>query len=210
MIRLVIADDHELIREGLRKVFSREADIDVAASFDNAPEAIDWIRENAIDVVVLDVNMPGVSGIEALEAILHHKPDLPILMLSMLPEKNFAVRMLRSGAAGFVSKESAAEEIVDAVRRVAAGNKYVSPTAAGHLAAGLARPPGQDAHETLSNREFLVLRKIASGRGTRQISEDLDLSVNTVATYRRRILKKLRLASDVEITRYAIENQLLE
>lgn len=210
MIRVLIADDHELIREGLRKVFGREDDIEVAASFDSARKALDWINDNDVDIVILDVNMPGLGGIEALEQILRSRPGQQVLMLSMLPEKNFAVRMLRAGAAGFVSKESAAEEIVEAVRHVAAGNKYVSPAAAGQIAANLSRPRGSEPHDALSNREFQVLRKIASGSGTRQISEDLGLSVNTVATYRRRILQKLKLRSDVDITRYAMEHELLD
>jgi two-component system, NarL family, invasion response regulator UvrY len=210
MIKVLIADDHALIREGLRKVFSLEADIEVVAAAEDARQAIDWIRNNDVDVVVMDVNMPGMSGIDALDQILQMKPQLPVLMLSMLPEKNFAVRMLRAGAAGFVSKESAVDEIVGAVRRVAAGNKYVSPTAADHLATELSRPDAAAPHTQLSNREFQVLRMIASGSNTRQISEDLELSVNTIATYRRRILQKLELGSDVELTRFAIEHKLLD
>ncbi len=210
MIRILIADDHALIREGLSKVFSREADFDVVAAAEDANQAIDWVRNNDLDVVILDVNMPGQSGIDALQRILELKPELPVLMLSMLPERNFAVRMLRAGAAGFVSKESAAEEIVEAVRRVAAGNKYVSPAAADHLAAELSKPDGAEPHSQLSNREFQVLRMIASGSNTREMSEDLNLSVNTIATYRRRILQKLGLRSDVDVTRFALEHKLLD
>ena len=210
MIRVLVADDHVLIREGLAKVFSRETDIEVPASAEDAGEAIDRAVEQDIDVAILDVNMPGPSGLEALKRILAKKPDLPVLMLSMLPERDFAMRMLRAGASGFVSKESAATEIVDAVRRVAAGGKFVSAGAAEQLAAELARPRGALPHEALSNREFQVLRMIASGQGTRQIAENLCLSINTIATYRRRILKKLTLRSDVDVTRYAMQNRLLD
>lgn len=210
MIRILIADDHALIREGLTKIFDREPDIDVVAEAKDAHEAIAWSREHDCDVAIIDVNMPGPSGLDVLQIILKQKPALPVLMLSVLPERNFAVRMLRAGAAGFVSKESAAEEIVEAVRRVAGGNKYVSPTAADSLALELARGSEAEPHTFLSNREFQVLRMIASGRGTRLIAEELDLSVNTIATYRRRILKKLELASDVELTRYALEHKLLD
>lgn len=209
MIRVLIADDHALIREGLTKIFSREKDIEVVAEASDAHEAIAWTREHDCDVAVIDVNMPGPSGIDALQQILSFKPALPVLMLSVLPERNFAVRMLRAGAAGFVSKESAADEIVDAVRRAASGKKYVSPAAADSLAAELVRGESEP-HALLSNREFQVLRMIASGRGTRVISEELNLSVNTIATYRRRILKKLDLGSDVELTRYALEHKLLD
>lgn len=209
MIRVLIADDHALIREGLTKIFSREKDIKVVAEASDALEAIAWSREHDCDVAVIDVNMPGPSGIDALQQILIDKPALPVLMLSVLPERNFAVRMLRAGAAGFVSKESAADEIVDAVRRAASGKKYVSPAAADSLAAELVRGESEP-HALLSNREFQILRMIASGRGTRVISEELNLSVNTIATYRRRILKKLDLGSDVELTRYALEHKLLD
>ncbi|MGB5346476.1 MAG: response regulator transcription factor [Woeseia sp.] len=210
MIRVLIADDHALIREGLTKIFGREPDIEVVAEAKDANEAIAWSRANDYDVAIIDVNMPGPSGLDALQHILSDKPTLPVLMLSVLPERNFAVRMLRAGAAGFVSKESAADEIVEAVRRVASGKKYVSPTAADSLAMELARGSQAEPHTFLSNREFQVLRMIASGRGTRVMAEELKLSVNTIATYRRRILKKLELASDVELTRYALEHKLLD
>ena len=210
VIRVLVADDHSLIREGLAKVFGREEDIVVSAEASDAHEAIDRALALDIDVAILDVNMPGPSGLEALKRILDGKPELPVLMLSMLPERDFAVRMLRAGAAGFVSKESAADDIVEAVRRVAGGSRYVSQAATEHLAAELARPRGEVPHEMLSNREFQVLRMIASGQGTREIAESLELSVNTIATYRRRILAKLALRSDVEVTRYALENRLLD
>jgi len=210
MIRVLIADDHALIREGLAKIFGLEPDILVVAAAADAREAVDYALAEQVDVVILDVNMPGPSGLEALKRILAEKPELPVLMLSMLPERDFAVRMLRAGAAGFISKESAIDEIVAAVRHVAQGGKYVSPRAAEHLAAELAKPGERAAHELLSNREFQVLRMIAAGQGTRQIAETLSLSVNTVATYRRRSLKKLGLRSDVEVTRYMLERGLLE
>lgn len=210
MIRVLIADDHALIREGLTKIFEREKDIEVVAEAKDAHEAIAFCRDLELDVAVIDVNMPGPGGLDALQNILRHKPDLPVLMLSVLPERNFAVRMLRGGAAGFVSKESAAEDIVEAVRRVAEGSKYVSPAAADSLAKELVRGSKAEPHAALSNREFQVLRMIASGLGTRVISEKLNLSVNTIATYRRRILQKIGLKSDVELARYALEHELLD
>lgn len=210
MIRVLIADDHALIREGLSRVFSREPDMEVVAEAADAREAVERTLALDVDVVILDVNMPGTSGMEALERILAGKPGQAVLMLSMLAEENYAVRLLRAGAAGFASKANAAEEIVAAVRQVAAGHKYLSATAADSLAESLSRPPGTERHSLLSNREFQVLRLIAGGRGTRAIADELALSVNTVATYRRRILQKLELGSDVEITRYAIEHDLIE
>lgn len=210
MIRLLIADDHALIREGLQKVFEREPDIEVVAVAENAQVAIEQCRGHDLDVVVMDVNMPGLSGIEALQQILDIKPGLPVLMLSVLPEHNFAMRVLRDGAAGFVSKESAAEDIVAAVRQVASGSKYVSAAAANSLAAALSKPDQTESHMSLSKREFQVLRLIATGNNSRKIAEQLKLSVNTVATYRRRVLQKLGLQSDVDVARYAIENHLLD
>lgn len=210
MIRLLIADDHALIREGLQKVFGRETDMEVAAVAKDALEAIELCHDTEINVVVMDVNMPGMSGMEALQQILAIRPGLPVLMLSVLPEQNYAIRVLRDGAAGFISKESAADEIVAAVRRVASGSKYVSAAAANSLAEALTRPERSGGHESLSKREFQVLRMIADGRNSRKIAEQLNLSINTVATYRRRVLQKLGLQSDVDVARYAIENKLLD
>ncbi len=205
MIRLLIADDHALIREGLRKVFRREADIEIVAEARDAAEAVAATRALELDVAILDFSMPGRSGLEALTQIQALKPNLPVLMLSMMPERDVALRAFKAGAAGFVSKESAAEEIVAAVRQVAAGRKYVSPAAAEQLAQGFGAPAHAQPHDALSDREFQVLRLIARGRGTRAIAEELSLSVNTVATYRKRILDKLGLRSDVDIARYVIE-----
>ena len=208
MIRILIADDHALIREGLGKVFDRESDMNVVASAADAASAIEYAASHDIDVAILDVNMPEQSGVEALTQMLESRPKLPVLMLSMLPERNIATRMLNAGAAGFVSKESAADEIVAAVRQVAAGGKYLSPALSAARAAeqaGLTEPRSQ-----LSRRELQVLRLIASGNNTRSVAEQLGLSINTIATYRRRILTKLALKSDVDVTRYALENHLLD
>lgn len=210
IIRLLIADDHALIREGLRKVFRRETDIEVVAEAKDAVEAVARVREHEVDVAILDFSMPGRSGLDALAQIHALKPGLPVLMLSMMPERDVVSRAFKAGAAGFVSKESAADEIVAAVRCVASGRKYVSPAAAEELAALVGAPSRAVPHETLSNREFQVMRLIAGGRGTRQIAEELSLSVNTIATYRRRILEKLGLRSDVDIARYALEHRLTD
>lgn len=208
MIRVLIADDHALIREGLRKVFRREQDIEVAAEAVNSAEAVARVRELALDVAILDFNMPGRNGLEALQQIQVLKPGLPVLILSVMPERDVVLRVFKAGAAGFVSKESAADEIVSAVRCVVAGKKYVSPAAAEHLAAGIGSPAQSMPHDALSDREFQIVHLIAAGKGTRQIAEELSLSVNTIATYRRRIFAKLGLRSDVDITRYVIEHQL--
>ncbi|MCP5260368.1 MAG: response regulator transcription factor [Rhodoferax sp.] len=206
MIRILIVDDHALIREGLRKVFRREDDIEVVAEAADAAQAVAQVRAHPVDVAVLDFNMPGRSGLDALPQIHACKPRLPVLILSMAPERDLALRVFKAGAAGFVSKADAADEIVAAVRLVATGRKYVSPAVAEQLATGIGVPEHALPHDALSDREFQIAGMIAAGKGTRAIADELSLSVNTIATYRRRILDKLGLRSDVEITRYAIEH----
>lgn len=209
-IRLLVADDHSLIREGLTKVFSREADIEVTAQATNGSEAVSVATGGEIDVAILDFNMPGRNGLDALAHIRASHPKLPVIILSMMPEREIALRALKAGADGFVSKESAAEEIVGAVRTVSSGAKYVSPAVAELLAVGIASPSASTPHEALSNREFQVMRLIASGRGTRQIADELSLSVNTIATYRRRILEKLNLQNEADVVRYAVQHGLVD
>lgn len=176
----------------------------------NAQEAIDRVWNEDWDVVILDVTMPGRSGLEALREIRKNKPRLPVLVLSMHPEDQFAMRVLKSGASGYMTKESAPAELVGAVKKVTNGGRYISATLAEKMAAYLdtdfQRPP----HERLSNREFLVLRLIASGKTVSQIADELSLSVKTISTYRARILEKMVMASNAELTHYAIQNQLVE
>lgn len=209
MIRVLVVDDHALIREGLRKVFRRESDIEVVGEACNAAEAVAMVRETVPDVVVMDFTMPGRSGLDAMQQIHQVLPRLPVLILSMQPEDKFALRVLKAGGAGFVSKDGAAENIVDAVRKVASGGKYVGALAAEQMAMTMGKSERATGHEALSNRELQIVHLIAAGKGTRLISVELSLSVNTIATYRRRILEKLQLKSDVDITRYAIDHKLL-
>ncbi|MEQ8208116.1 MAG: response regulator transcription factor [Woeseia sp.] len=210
MIRILIADDHALIREGLRKIFEQHDDMEVVGEAQNAEQAVSMTRDGNVDLALIDMNMPGVSGFEALQQIVKREPKIPVLVLSMLPESDYALRILKAGAAGFLSKSTPPDEIVAAVRQVAAGEKYVGAVAAERLASELSQPEDVTPHAQLSNREFQVLRMIASGKGTRLISEELKLSVNTVATYRRRILQKLQLSSDVEVAHFAVEHRLLD
>lgn len=209
MIKLIVADDHELIREGLRKVFSREKDMELIATAKDATEAASLCKKHDIDVAVVDFNMPGRSGLELITRIKSMKPKLPVLILSMMPERDVALRAFKVGAAGFLSKESAAEEIVAAIRLVVSGKKYISAAVAEQLATTIGMPENALAHDALSGRELQIVQFIAAGKRTREISEELSLSVNTIATYRRRIMEKLNLRSDVEITRYAIEHKLV-
>lgn len=206
MTRVIIADDHVLIREGLRKVLEREPDMQVVGEAKNGPEVIELVRSTPADVVLLDVNMPGEGSVETLQRIIELRPSVPVLLISMLPEEQVALRFLRLGAAGYVSKEAAAEEMVGAIRSVLGGARYVSPELAERLAAGRARP----SHELLSRREMQVLRRIAGGQSVKQIADELGLSVSTVHTHRTHILEKLHLRSDVELARYAVSHHLVE
>lgn len=208
MIRILVADDHELIREGLRKVFKREADCEVLTTVCDGAEAVAALRSQDFDVAILDFNMPRRSGIDVIAQLHAIKPGLPILILSFMPEREVALRVFRAGGAGFVSKQSASEEIVTAVRQVASGRRYVSPAVAEQLASMAASPLQGLPHDQLSERELQVLKLIASGVGTREMAGELNLSVNTIATYRRRIREKLGLRSDAEAVRYAVENGL--
>lgn len=203
---VIIADDHVLIREGLRKVLAREPDMQVVGEATSGPELIALLQSTPSDVVLLDVNMPGDGAIETLQRITAMRPKVPVLMISVLPEEQVAVRFLRLGAAGYVSKEAAAEELVNAIRSVLGGVRYVSPVLAERLAAGGGRP----SQELLSRRELQVLRRIADGRSVKQIAEELGVSVSTVHTHRTHILDKLNLRSDVELARFALRNHLID
>lgn len=176
----------------------------------NAQEVIDRVWAEDWDVIVLDVTMPGRSGLEALREIRKSKPRLPVLVLSMHPEDQFAMRVLKSGASGYMTKESAPAELVGAVKKVINGGRYISPTLAEKMAAYLDTDFQRPRHERLSNREFLVMRLIASGKTVSQIADELTLSVKTISTYRARILEKMAMSSNAELTHYAMQNQLVE
>ncbi len=209
MIRILVADDHELIREGLRKVFHREPDLQLVDAVCDGAEAVAAVRRHDIDVAILDFNMPGRSGVDVIGQLLAVQPGLPVLILSFMPERDIALRVFRAGGAGFVSKRAASEEIVTAVRQVAAGRRYVSPVVAEQLASAAASPGQQGLlHDQLSERELQVLKLIAAGANTRSMAQELCLSVNTIATYRRRIREKLGLKTDAEAVRYVLEHGL--
>src|SRR6266480_836273 len=209
-MRILIADDHAVVRRGLKQILADEFKQAHFGEAANAREALDRLRKENWDAVVLDITMPGRSGLEALKEIREEKPKLPVLVLSMHPEDQFAVRVLKSGASGYMTKESAPEELVGAIKKVLAGGRYVSPSLAEKMAAYLAIDTPKPPHERLSDREFAVLRMIASGKTVSQIAVELSLSVKTVSTYRTRILEKTGMTSNAELTHYAIKNQLVE
>lgn len=208
-MRILITDDHAVVRQGLKQILAEEFKMAEFGEASNVQEAIEKVWKEPWDVVVLDITMPGRSGLEVLKEIKKSRPKLPVLMLSMHPEDQFAVRLLKIGASGYMTKESAPNELVGAVRKVMAGGRYVSPTLAEKMAAYLAVDVQTPPHERLSDREFLVLRLIASGKTPTAIARDLGLSVKTISTYRMRILEKMTMANNSELTHYAIQNNLL-
>jgi DNA-binding NarL/FixJ family response regulator len=210
MIKVLVADDHAVVRRGLREILSENADILVGGEAATLPEVRHKVHAERWDVVVLDVNMPGGSGIELISELRKQSPTPRILVLTMYPEEQYAVRAIRAGAAGFLTKESAPDKLIEAVRKVAAGGRYVSPELAETLASVVAGEGGGAPHERLSDREFEVFRMLASGRTVSQIAEDLGLSVKTVSTHRTRILKKMEMKTNAELTHYAVRNRLVE
>ncbi|MDA8108581.1 MAG: response regulator transcription factor [Betaproteobacteria bacterium] len=210
MIKILIADDHAILRQGLRHIISETTDMAVEGEAGDAAQALRLAREGRFDVVVLDVTLPDRNGLDALKLIKKEKPKLPVLMLSMHPEEHYALRALRAGASGYLNKQSAPAQLVTAIRRVASGRKYVSSTLAEELADTLSGDGNRQPHEALSDREFQTLRLIASGRTLTEIADELSLSVKTVSVYRARILEKMKLKNNAELTHYALKNGLVE
>jgi two-component system invasion response regulator UvrY len=209
-IRVGVVDDHSLIREGVKSILKRHPDISVVGEAGSSQEALDLCHRRSLDVMILDINLPGRNGLEVLKEVRNLQPRLPVLMLSMHPEERFALRSLRSGAAGYLNKESIAEELVTAIRKVVMGGRYVSPKTAEILAAEIVRPPEQMPHERLSDREFQVLCLIAQGISVTKIALQLSLSIHTINTYRARILEKMDLHSTAELIHYGVQNRLAE
>jgi len=209
MARILIADDHAVVRKGLVQIISETLDLKVTAEASSGLEVLDRVREQPFDVVVLDLNMPDQSGLDTLKQLKAEHPDLPVLVLSMYGEEQYAVRVLRAGASGYLTKESAPDQLVHAVRKVAAGRKYVSAAVADRLLDLLDTDADQPLHSSLSDREFQVMRLLAGGKTVTEIAETLSLSVKTVSTYRARVLEKMNMKSNAELARYALENELI-
>lgn len=208
-MRILIADDHAVVRAGIKQVLAeafKRASFGEAAS---APQTLERVWKEHWDIVILDLTMPGRSGLEVLKEIKQARPVLPVLILSMHPEDQFAVRLLKAGAAGYMTKESAPEELVGAVRKALAGGRYVSPGLAEKMAALLSNDVQVAPHESLSDREFLVLRLIASGKTVSIIARELALSVKTVSTYRVRLLEKMGMSNNAQLVQYAFQNNLV-
>ncbi|HLE83406.1 MAG TPA: response regulator transcription factor [Thermoanaerobaculia bacterium] len=210
MIRILLADDHKMFREGVRSLLEARSDMAVVGEAATGEEALAAATEHRPDVVILDVSMPGRGGLETVSELKRRNPKVRVLMLTVHPEDRFAVRCLKGGADGYMTKEAAADELIGAIRKVFSGGKYVSPSLAESLVLSLERDFGAAPHETLSDREFQVMRMIASARTVSQIAEELCLSVKTISTYRSRILEKLGLRNNAEIMQYAMEQHLVE
>jgi two-component system invasion response regulator UvrY len=210
MIKILIADDHPVFRFGLKQIIQEAPDLVVVAEAVNGREALVMAKKGDYDVVVLDISMPVRNGVDVLFELKHERPALPVLMLSMHPEEQYAMRALRAGASGYLTKESVPEELVAAIRKVAGGGKYVSASLAEHLASMVQSDVGAPPHETLSRREYQVMCMIASGKTVSETAQELSLSAKTISTYRTRILEKMQMKNNAELIRYATKNQLVE
>jgi DNA-binding NarL/FixJ family response regulator len=210
MLRVLIADDHAVVRHGLRQILSDIPELTEVGEAQNGEDALSRVRAEPWDVLVLDMSMPGRGGLDVLKDVRRVRPSTRVLVLSMHPEDQFAVRLLKAGAAGYLTKESAPDELVTAVRKVMSGGKYISATLAEKLAFDMDRDVDKPAHEALSDREFQVLRMLATGKTVQQIADELLLSAKTISTYRARILEKLKLKSNAEMIHYSIQNRLIE
>jgi DNA-binding NarL/FixJ family response regulator len=207
-LRILIVDDHPIVRQGLRQTLTDATDVGEVGEAANGPEALERLRAGDWSAVVLDIGLPGRGGLEVLKEIKHEWPRLPVLILSMHPEDQYAVRAIRAGAAGYLTKEAAPEKLLEAIRRITAGGRFIGPDLADRLAIEVAAEG--PAHASLSDREFEVLRLIGSGLAVGEIAERLSLSVNTVSTYRARILEKMRMKNNAELMHYVVANRLLD
>jgi two-component system invasion response regulator UvrY len=208
MIKVLIADDHAIVRKGLRQILSETSDILVSGEASSGPEVLKKTGKQSYDVVVLDISMPGLSGLDVLKQLKARKDSPPVLILSIYPEDQYAIRVLKSGAAGYLTKESAPDTLIEAIRRAASGRKYITPSLGEKLAEELNQGLGRSPHEILSDREFQVMKKIAEGKTTHEIAEDLHISEKTVSTYRSRIMDKMKLKKPAEIIRYVLQSGL--
>jgi len=210
MLKILIADDHPIVRQGLKQILSEEPDMAVVGEAQNSQEVLELVRKQDWDIVILDITMPDRGGLDILKELKHERPKLPVLILSVHPEDQYAVRALKAHASGYRTKESVPEELVKAIRKIIRGGKYISPTLAEKLAFDLETGTEKPLHETLSDREYQVMRMIASGKTVSEIAKEMLLSVKTIDTYRSRILEKMGLRNNAEIMHYAVQQGLVD
>jgi len=209
MIKILIADDHPLILKGLKILIDDEPDMKVVAEARDGKEAIDLLKNNKYDIAVIDISMPKKTGIEVLENIKYEKIDIPILILSVYPEEQYAMRLIKSGASGYLTKDSAPDELVKAIRKICDGGKYISDIFATKIVNTISEPETDKPHELLSNREYRVMCLLAMGKSLKEIGRELNITNKTVSTYRTRLLEKMKLKTNAELTKYAMENKLI-
>jgi two-component system, NarL family, invasion response regulator UvrY len=209
MIRVLIADDHSVVRRGIRQILADDSEFQVAGEAADGAEVLSQVDSVRVDVVLLDITMPGKNGLDVLKELKRLRPQLPVLVLSMHPENQLAIRILRAGAAGYISKESAPEELISALKKICAGGKYVSAKLAETLASFVVDDRNEPPHESLSDREYQVMSLLALGKTVTEIGDELGISIKTVSTYRTRVLEKMKMRSNAELTRYALQNQLM-
>jgi two-component system, NarL family, invasion response regulator UvrY len=210
VIKVLIADDHAILRRGLKEILMRELEEVTCGEAEDAQQVLRKVQNETWDLVILDISMPGRSGLDLLKDLQRTNPKLPVLVLSMHAEDQYGKQVLRAGASGYMNKESAPEELIKAIQKVLAGGRYVSPALAEKLAQALHPDAGRPVHENLSSREFEILRMIASGKTVTQIASELHLSATTVSTYRTRILGKMNMATTAELIRCALQNRLVD
>jgi len=210
MIKILIADDHAIVREGLKQIVAEEKDMLVAGEAGNTNEMFELLKEEEFAIIILDISMPGRSGLEALKFLKKNYPEVPALILSMFSEEQYGLRALKAGAAGYLKKVSAPTELVSAIRKIVSGGKYINQSLAEKLADEYDSDMKERMHDKLSDREYQIMCLIASGKSAEEIALDLSISINTVYSYRNRILEKMHLKSNVELTQYALQNKLIE
>ncbi len=210
MLRILIADDHPIFREGIKKHIDKEVDLKIEYEATDGIEAYNMLLDYDVDVVILDLEIPGKSGLEILTDIKKIKPKLPILIFSMHPEERYGVRAFKAGASGYLSKEVNSKTLIQAIHTVSTGRKYITPALAEKLATEVSKDSEKMPHELLSNREFEIMRMIALGKSVREIADELNLSVNTINTYRSRILEKMNMKTNMEIAYYAIKSEIID
>jgi len=209
-MKILIADDHAIVREGLKQIVAEEKDILVAGEAENSEQMMKHLEKEKWSLVVLDINMPGKSGLEALKDIKQLYPELPVLILSMFSEDQYGIRALKAGASGYLKKVSAPTELVTAIRKIVSGGKYINPSLAEKLAEKFGSTEKELPHDKLSDREYQTMCNIALGKSAEEIAQELSISINTVYTYRNRILDKMSMKSNVELTQYVLSNKLVE
>ncbi len=210
MLKVLIVDDHPVFRAGLKQIIAETNDIIVSAEVSNGWDAVDAAKSGRYDVMLLDISMPGKDGLDVLRDIKEERIGIPVLILSMHPEEQYAIQSLKAGASGYLTKESAADELVTAIRKVSRGGKHISASLAEKLASYVQNASDEAPHKVLSSREYQVMRLIASGKTPTEIAEELSLSIKTVSTYRVRVLNKLDMKNNAELVRYAVKNKLVD